>query len=77
MNIFHYKNKSGEYKSFNIYPTDDNNAVFVTIAEGVKNGKRDSIATRLNRQELAYLIIEGQKIYNSLEEEKNDYKSED
>ena len=72
MNIFHYKKTSGEYKAFDISPTDDNDAVFCSVTNGVKNGARDRLALKLNKQELAYIILECQKIYNSLEDKKND-----
>ena len=77
MNIFHYKKASGEYKAFDINPTDDNDAVFLNMANGVKNGKRENIAMKANKQELAFIIMECTKIYNNLEDEENDYKNKD
>jgi len=68
MNIFHYKKASGEYKAFNINPTDDNDSVFVNIVQGVKNGHRDQLTLKMNKQELAYIVMEATKIYNSLED---------
>ena len=75
MNIFHYKKKSGEYTAFNLDPTDDSDSVFISMSKGVKNGARDRLAMKLNKQELAYLILEGQKVFNSLEE-KDDSKKD-
>lgn len=76
MNIFHYKKSSREYKALDISPVDTNDAVFVSISNGVKNGKRDRISMKANKQELAYLIMECTKIYNALEDEKDDYHRE-
>lgn len=73
MNIFHYKKKSGEYKAFNMNPTDDNDAVFINMAQGVKNGNRDQIAMKANKQELAFFIMEATKLYNSLDDSESDY----
>jgi len=73
MNIFHYKKKSGEYTAFNINPTDDNDSVFVNIVKGVKNGNRDQLTMKMNRQELAYIVMEATKLFNSLEDKKSDY----
>ena len=74
MNIFHYKKTSGEYKAFDITPTDEKDAVFCSVTNGVKSGARDRLVMKLNKQELAYIIMETQKIYNSLvdKDDKND-----
>jgi len=76
MNIFHYKKSSGEYKAFNINPTDDNDAVFVNIVQGVKNGNRDQLTLKMNKQELAFIVMEATKIYNSLEDKEDDKGSD-
>ena len=69
LNIFHYNKAKQEYKSFNIDPTDDNDAVFVSIAAGSKaTGNKERLVIKMNKQELAYLTMEGKKIYNSLED---------
>lgn len=68
MNIFRYKKESGEYKALNINPTDDNDSVFINMVEGVKNGKRDQIVIKANKPDLAYLIMECTKLYNSLDD---------
>ena len=68
MNIFHFKKASGEYTSFNIDPTDTNDSVFISVVKGVKNGHRDRLSMKMNKQELAYIIMEGQRLYNSLDE---------
>jgi len=73
MNIFHFKKNSGEYTAMNIDPTDDNDGVFCSIVKGVKNGNRDRLAMKMNKQELAYIVMECQKIYNSLVEKEKEY----
>ena len=65
--IFHYNDKTKEYKAFNINPVDDNSGVFVSLANGSKESNfRNRIVLKLNKQELAYLIMEADKLYNSL-----------
>ena len=76
MNIINYKKSSGEYKAFNINPTDDNDAVFVNIVQGVKNGNRDQLTLKMNKQELAFIVMEATKIYNSLEDKEDDKGSD-
>ncbi len=67
IDIFHYNDKTKKYKAFNINPTDDNDAVFVSLTAGSKqDGKRERVVLKLDKKELAYLILEAQKIYGNL-----------
>lgn len=74
IDIFHYNDKSKKYKAFNINPTDENTDVFLSMTSGDKQAdKRDRIALKLNKQELAFLIMQATKIYNELDEEDDGY----
>lgn len=69
IDIFHYNDKTKKYKAFNINPTDDGDSVFVSLASGSKtDNKRDRIVLKFSRQELAYLILQTQRIFNELTE---------
>ena len=74
LDIFHYNDKTKKYKAFNINPTDDMDAVFVSLTSGCKtDGKRDRVVLKLSRQELAYLVMQTQKIFGELTEVEKPY----
>lgn len=74
LDIFHYNDKTKKYKAFNINPTDVNDAVFVSLTSGSKSdNQRDRIVVKLSRQELAYLIMQTNKIFDELSEEEKGY----
>lgn len=65
--VFHYNDKTKEYKSFNISPVDDKSGVFVSLAAGTKNSSyKNRVVIKLSKQELAYLILESQKLFDEL-----------
>lgn len=74
MNIFHYDNRNNKYKAFDIHSTDEDDAVFVSLTEGVKNANRDRIVIKLTKKELAYVILESQEIYRTLDLDVNEYE---
>lgn len=69
LDIFHYNDKTKKYKAFNINPTDDCDAVFVSLTSGSKaDNQRERIVVKLSRQELAYLVMQTKKIFGELTE---------
>ena len=74
LDIFHYNDKTKKYKAFNINPTDDADAVFVSLTSGSKSeDKRERIVVKLSRQELAYLVMQTEKIFGELKEVEKGY----
>ena len=74
LDIFHYSDKTKKYKAFNINPTDDGDAVFVSITSGCKtDNKRERIVLKLSKQELAFLVMQTKKIFNELTDEEKGY----
>lgn len=74
IDIFHYNDKTKKYKAFNINPTDDNDAVFVSLTAGSKqDSTRDRVVLKLDKKELAYLLLEGRKIYDNLVDKERGY----
>ena len=66
INIFHFNDQTQLYKTLAINPTDENDAVFYTIRTGVKGQKGQSLSLKLDKKEVAFLILELQKLYNGL-----------
>ena len=74
LDVFHYNDKTKKYKAFNINPTDEMDAVFVSITSGCKtDNQRERIVLKLSRQELAYLVMQTQKIFGELKESEKNY----
>lgn len=67
INVFHYNEKTKMYKALGINPTEDNDAVFFSIREGMKGEKSNRLVLNLNKQEIAFIIMELQKLYNELD----------
>ena len=65
--VFHYNEKTGMYKTLAINPTDKNDSVFFSIREGMKGQKANSLSLRLDKKEIAYLILDLTKLYNTLD----------
>ena len=65
--VFHYNDKTGMYKTLAINPTEKKDSVFFSIREGMKGSKANSLSLRLDQKELAYVILNLNKLYNSLE----------
>jgi len=67
LDIYHYNEKSQDYKSFKIQPIEGKESVFMSMTRGNKpKSERDRITLALSKQELAYLIMEAKNIYYSL-----------
>lgn len=66
ISIMHYNDKTQMYKVLASSPTDQNDAMFFSIRQGFKGSKGDRLTLMLNKQEIAYLILELQKYYNNL-----------
>ena len=74
LDVFHYNDKTKKYKAFNVNPTDDNDAVFVSLTSGCKeDNTRERIVVKLSRQELAYLVMQTKKIFEELVEVEKAY----
>lgn len=68
LDIFHYNERTQEYKSLNMNLTDDRSGCFISINTGSKTEKtKNRIALRLSKQELAYLALEAQKLYEKMD----------
>jgi len=59
--IFHYDEKTKGYKKLQI--TEFKDGVLVKLIEGTKGAGYDERNVYLNRQELAYLIMELKRLY--------------
>jgi len=67
MDIFHYNEKSKEYKTLSLSPVDDGSGCFISIINGSKSSNyKNRLTLKLSKQELAYLILEAKKIYDKL-----------
>lgn len=65
--IFHYNDKTKNYKSLDATMIDDRSGVFFSMMEGNKpKNEKNRITLKLGRAEIAYLIMELTKIYNDL-----------
>jgi len=67
LNIFHYNDRTSMYKALAVNPTDKNDSLFFSIREGMKGQKANSLSLKLDRKEIAYVIMELTKIYNELD----------
>jgi hypothetical protein len=52
------------YKVLSITPTDKADGVFCSIRQGMKGESSDRLTLMLNKNEIAYLIMELKKVYN-------------
>jgi len=66
LSIMHYNDKTSMYKVLAANPTEKNDGIFFSIREGVKGEKSNRLTLMLNKQEIAYTIMELTKIYNEL-----------
>ena len=66
VNIFHYNDKTGMYKVLAVNPTDKNDSAFFSIRTGMKGGNKDNLSLKLDKKEIAFLILELQGLYNEL-----------
>ena len=65
--IMHYNDKTQEYKVLSINPEpNENKGVFLGLRMGTKGQTPTKLTLMLTKSELAYLIMEGQRIYNDL-----------
>lgn len=67
VDVYHYNDKTKEYKSMKFQPTPKKDGVFVNAISG-ESGNPDSkqtISMKLNKMELAFLILELQNLYNN------------
>lgn len=60
--IFHYDEKTRGYKKLQISPFKE--GVIIKLIEGTKGAGYDDRNIYLNRQELAYLILELRRLYD-------------
>ena len=67
INIFHYNDKTSMYKALAINPTNENDAAFFSIREGMKGSKPNSLSLKFDKKEIAFMILEMQKMYNELD----------
>lgn len=66
INIMHYNDKTGMYKTLSVNPTDKNDSAFFSIRQGVKGSQSDRLVLALGKQEIAYMVMELTKLYNEL-----------
>ena len=67
MQIFHYNEKTNEYKALEISPTENKDGVFLSIRSGSKRSDyKERLTLKLDKQEIAYLILELEGIYREL-----------
>jgi len=66
LSIFHYQEATGMYKVLAFNPNDKNDGMFASIRNGVKGTKAQNLSLFLNKQEVAYVIMELTKLYNAL-----------
>ncbi|BAP62079.1 hypothetical protein MMKA1_p-00060 (plasmid) [Methanococcus maripaludis KA1] len=65
--IFHFNKETGQYKALEVNKKENEDTYFVKIAKGVKtdtSSSNENIVIALNRQELAYLKEELNRLYN-------------
>lgn len=63
--IMHYNEKEQTYKSLAVNPVPDKtDVVFFSMREGKKGEKQNRITLALNKNEIAYLIMDLTKLYN-------------
>jgi len=62
--IFHYSDKTGEYKKLTINKAYDRDSWFFKIVNGKKGEDNKELTLALDRKELAYLIKELERAYN-------------
>lgn len=68
VNIFHYNDKTGQYKKLTVELDPKGRGVFVTVTNGTKGDKKNiqRVTILCNKMELAYLILELQEIYRKI-----------
>lgn len=64
--IFHYNQKTEEYKTFRINPVPGSSGVFVTMMAGKKGEDPDKITFKMEENELAAIIMGAEKLYRKL-----------
>lgn len=65
ISVMHYNEKEQTYKSLAVNPVPDKkDVVFFSMREGKKGEKQNRITLALNKNEIAYLIMDLTKMYN-------------
>ena len=67
ISVYHYNEKTRIYTALGINPTESNDKVFFSIAKGEAGISKERVVLALNKQEIAFLIMELKKLYNELE----------
>lgn len=74
--VFRYNKKDNTYKKLLANTPDDKTIVFFSIRKGAKGKKEKGITLALNKAELAYIILEGKKIYNEMKDKEDNYNKD-